>query len=128
MTVPDHSIQSLDPMPNELAQQLRQLRALRDKSLREVEKETGISNAYLSQLERGKSENPSPHKLHKLADYYDVPYNTLMRAAGYIEESDQEKTPSAVESALMSLDLDDDEMELVVDFVNNVLRKRKGDG
>lgn len=114
-------------MPNDLGKQLRQLRALQDKSLRQIEQETGISNAYLSQLERGKAENPSPHKLHKLADYYDVPYNTLMRAAGYIEESDQEKTPSAIESALMSLDLDEDEMELVVEFVNSVLRKRKGD-
>ena len=42
--------------------------------LRDVEKASDkeISNAYLSQLETGKIEKPSPHVLHALAEVYRV--------------------------------------------------------
>lgn len=53
------------------------------KSLRTVERETGISNAYLSQLETGKIKTPAPQNLHALADAYTVSYETLMDLAGY---------------------------------------------
>ena len=52
-------------------------------SLRAVEKETGISNAYLSQLEHGKIRAPAPQNLYKLAELYRVPYELLMELAGY---------------------------------------------
>ena len=52
-------------------------------TLRAVEKETGISNAYLSQLEHGKIQTPAPQNLHKLAALYRVPYEILMELAGY---------------------------------------------
>ena len=64
------------------------------KSLRAVEVATGISNAYLSQLERGEAAKPSPDKLHALAKFYEVPYTDLMRAAGYLQT-----TASALEMA-----------------------------
>lgn len=52
-------------------------------TLRAVEKQTGISNAYLSQLEHGKIQTPAPPYLHKLATLYRVPYARLMELAGY---------------------------------------------
>jgi transcriptional regulator with XRE-family HTH domain len=52
-------------------------------SLRDVERETGVSNAYLSQLENEKIRAPSPNVLHKLAGIYEVPYAVLMIQAGY---------------------------------------------
>ena len=52
-------------------------------TLRAVEEETGISNAYLSQLEHGKIKTPAPQNLHKLAELYQVPYELLMELAGY---------------------------------------------
>ena len=45
-----------------LAEQLRRIREVKNVSLREVEKATGISNAYLSQIESGNATNPSPHR------------------------------------------------------------------
>lgn len=60
-------------------------RELRKLSLREVEDATGISNAYLSQLENDKVKKPSPHFLHKLAALYDIAYEMLMESAGYIK-------------------------------------------
>jgi transcriptional regulator with XRE-family HTH domain len=67
-----------------LGEYLRNLRVARKMSLREVEDASGVSNAYLSQLEQGKITKPSPHFLHKLAGCYVVSYETLMTKAGYI--------------------------------------------
>ncbi len=71
-----------------LGEYLRNLRTARKLSLRDVEEVSGVSNAYLSQLEQGKITKPSPHFLHKLAGCYAVPYETLMEKAGYITKED----------------------------------------
>lgn len=52
-------------------------------TLRAVEEGTGISNAYLSQLEHGRIKTPAPQNLYKLAEMYRVPYELLMELAGY---------------------------------------------
>lgn len=52
-------------------------------SLREVEGKTGISNAYLSQLENGRISEPSPTVLHKLSALYGISYETVLDKAGY---------------------------------------------
>jgi transcriptional regulator with XRE-family HTH domain len=99
---------------------LTDIRALRGKSLREVEKATGISNAYLSQLERGDAQRPAPDKLQSLATYYEVPYEDLMRAAGYLQNSRKPAAPdqtSAVHAALMSASLTPAEEDAVVKYI-----------
>jgi transcriptional regulator with XRE-family HTH domain len=68
---------------NVLGQFLRSAREQRGLSLRSVEEETGVSNAYLSQLEHGRIRQPSPVILHKLAELYGVSYTDAMRLAGY---------------------------------------------
>lgn len=52
-------------------------------TLRSVQSQVGVSNAYISQLETGKVNEPSPHVLYKLSRLYKVPYWTLMKDAGY---------------------------------------------
>ncbi|HEX8178636.1 MAG TPA: helix-turn-helix transcriptional regulator [Pyrinomonadaceae bacterium] len=52
-------------------------------TLRAVERETDISNAYLSQLESDKIQQPSPLKLHKLCELYAVSYPAALELAGY---------------------------------------------
>jgi transcriptional regulator with XRE-family HTH domain len=66
------------------------LRVAKGLSLRQVEETTdkALSNAYLSQLEKGKIQKPSPHVLHSLAAAYAVPYETLMEKAGYLLPSE----------------------------------------
>jgi HTH-type transcriptional regulator, competence development regulator len=115
---------------SELGTLLRQLRELGGKSLRDVEEDTGkeISNAYLSQLERGVAENPSPHLLHKLADYYEVPYETLMVAAGYVESQapgQPSVRPSSLEVLLKSAKLTPPEEEEVKKFVRFLRSDKK---
>jgi transcriptional regulator with XRE-family HTH domain len=69
---------------------LSDLRRAKGLSLRDVEGATGkaVSNAYLSQLENGKIQKPSPNVLHSLSGVYAVPYETLMEKAGYLLPSE----------------------------------------
>jgi transcriptional regulator with XRE-family HTH domain len=62
---------------------LKKTRKQRSLTLRAVQKETGISNAYLSQLENNKIANPSPNILNQLAKLYETSYDNLMSLAGY---------------------------------------------
>lgn len=72
---------------------LRELRGT--KSLREMEKITGISHTYLSTLEKGydprsgKERKPTPETLKKLSETLEVPYWELMQKAGYIKSVGQ---------------------------------------
>jgi HTH-type transcriptional regulator, competence development regulator len=66
-----------------LGKSLTSARERKGLSLREAERGTGISNAYLSQIENGKISSPSPNVLHKLAAFYGLSYAALMQEAGY---------------------------------------------
>ena len=70
---------------------LADLHTAKGLSLREVEEATGqaVSNAYLSQLENGRIQKPSPNVLHSLAGVYAVPYEALMEKAGYLLRSEE---------------------------------------
>lgn len=74
----------------ELGQFLKEVRASRGLTLRDVERVTDgkISNAYLSQLENGGIEKPSAIMLHRLSAAYAVDYHELMEKAGFITESE----------------------------------------
>jgi transcriptional regulator with XRE-family HTH domain len=52
-------------------------------SLRKVEAAIAISNAYLSQLENNRVQQPSPAVLQKLSKLYGIPYVECLRMAGY---------------------------------------------
>lgn len=68
---------------NELGTFLRSARERKGLSLRGVEKQTGVSNAYLSQIESGKINQPSPNILYKLSEIYQVSYDELLKLAGH---------------------------------------------
>jgi transcriptional regulator with XRE-family HTH domain len=89
----------MDNETPKLGAYLRSARDLRKLSLRAVERATGISNAYLSQIESGKIREPSPTVLHKLAELYNVLYADLMVLAGY-PESGPTQTEKTADSRL----------------------------
>ena len=66
---------------------LKEARELVPFTLRQVEEATGISNAYLSQLENDKIKKPSANILYKLASVYKIELNMLLSASGIIEKS-----------------------------------------
>ena len=61
---------------------LRELRG--DMSLREVHRLTGISDPYLSQIEKGQR-TPGPRILRRLAALYAVDVHDLLRRAGHLD-------------------------------------------
>src|SRR5690242_8808928 len=111
--------------PNSFGDGLRTARELRKLSLREVEDATGISNAYLSQLENDKVKKPSPHFLHKLAALYDIQYELLMESAGYVHRKKVEGPKTLAGAALFSQEeLSAEEEEKLADYLA-YLRSRK---
>jgi len=84
-----------------LGKGLRQVREARKLSLRDVEDATGISNAYLSQLENDKVQKPSPHFLHKLAKLYEIEFEFLMEAAGYVKARTNQDAPKTLIAAAL---------------------------
>lgn len=69
---------------------MRQLRKSRGLTLKQVETQAKVSNAYISQIERGLRKPPHPDILKRLAKTYDVPHRELLVAAGYLEEDSAE--------------------------------------
>jgi len=94
--------------------------------LREVEDATGISNAYLSQLENNKIKKPSPHFLHKLAALYDIGYEVLMESVGYVQRKNVEGPKTLAGAALFSQSkLTPEEEEQLAEYLVFLRRKQK---
>ncbi|MFD1328849.1 helix-turn-helix domain-containing protein [Mycoplana ramosa] len=72
-----------------LGQYLASIRTDRKMTLRGVEEATNkqVSNAYLSQIENGKIQKPSPNILHALAELYAIDFEKLMEMAGFLTSS-----------------------------------------
>ncbi|MEW6536421.1 MAG: helix-turn-helix domain-containing protein [Candidatus Auribacterota bacterium] len=73
----------------ELSEYLKKLRG--NLSIRNLSEKTGISNAYLSQLESGKRDSPHPEILKKLARFYGIPVIEILKHAGYLDDEMDEK-------------------------------------
>jgi len=69
---------------------MRRLRKTKGLTLKQVEGQAKVSNAYISQIERGLRRPPHPDILRRLAKTYDVPQRELLVAAGYLEEDSAE--------------------------------------
>ena len=123
-------------MSNRLGTELRRLRLKKGVSLRKVQAETGVSNPYLSQLERGIATNPAPTKLQALADYYESSYLDLLGHAGYLPSGVAESPPSLIASSEnlaigdspLSVNfggLTDDEEDLVLQYIEFLKSTRR---
>lgn len=114
----------------QLGPYLRGLREVQRLKLRQVEEASGISNAYLSQLETGKIARPSPHILHKLASVYNVAYEVIMEKAGYLsrraEPGDEGKLaiPGSRIPAVALQDLTADEEDAVLEYIQFLRHRR----
>lgn len=114
---------------NELGTFLAQARKRLSLSLRAVEAETDVSNAYLSQLETGKIKTPSPTVLHTLARRYEVGYDHLMKLAGYpVPGKDTYESVSTQNDLAARLGrVSPEEEEALIEFLS-LIRKRTGGG
>ena len=108
-----------------LGSTLKELREIHRFTLRQVEEATGISNAYLSQLENDKIAKPSANVLYKLSNIYNVELDTLLAAAGIIEKkSSSNKLLNAVALSSDS-SLTKEEEEALLDYLRFIRQKQK---
>jgi HTH-type transcriptional regulator, competence development regulator len=108
-----------------LGQTLKDSRDLMSLTLRQVEEATGISNAYLSQLENDKIKKPSANILYKLASIYNIELNNLLVAAGIIRESEGAKNKLFNNAALSAEQLTEEEERALMTYLK-VLRQQNG--
>jgi transcriptional regulator with XRE-family HTH domain len=78
---------------------IRAQRELTKRSMRQVAQAAEISNAYLSQIERG-IYKPSADVLRSIADALDISRDTLMRQAGLLDPESQTGSTPDVEEAI----------------------------
>lgn len=104
---------------------LKQARELSELALRSVEQKTGISNAYISQLENDKIKKPSADILHKLATMYKLDFNYLLQVSGLVEKSTS-KNVSLGNFVFSKENLSKDEEEELVQYLK-FIRKRNQD-
>ena len=94
-------------------------------TLRSVEAKTGISNAYLSQLENDKIKEPSPLVLHKLSQLYRISYAATLQAAGYPLPGRSATPESALAARIGPTSREED--DALVEYLT-FLRSRRGKG
>lgn len=109
-------------MSKELGKELKKIRESKGFSLRDIEKksEHTISSSYLSQVETGKIQQPSPRFLHRISKTYDVDYEKLMETSGYLE---RKKKPEIAASFKIE-DLTENEIDQVKHYIE-FLRSRR---
>ena len=123
-------------MAKRLGVELSRMRLKKGVSLRAVQAATNISNAYISQLERGVATNPTPAKLKSLADYFGVPYLDLLGYAGYLPSGVAENPLTLIASSENQImqdsplpvslgDLSDDEKDLVFQYIEFLKSRRR---
>lgn len=112
--------------PDRLGPFLAATRKARGLSLREVEAATGVSNAYVSQLETGKIREPSPVNLHKLGELYGLSYSLLLELAGYPVPGRDSPPADSTLAARLGPVTSEEEDELA-DYLR-FLRAKKGRG
>lgn len=120
------------PVTLSLGQYLASIRADRQMTLRQVEEATDrlVSNAYLSQIENNKIQQPSPNVLHALAEIYSLDYADLMERAGHIIPTgtrSQDQRHGRV-ATFANHHLTSEEEAQLIEYLNFIRsRKRPGD-
>lgn len=114
---------------NSIGTTLKEARKNLSFTLRQVEEMTGISNAYLSQLENDKIKSPSVNILSKLSSIYRVSLKQLLISANVIEkekdDKEEENLNFAQRVAFRAEGLTDDERKEVLRYLEYIKTHRK---
>ncbi|MCL4354397.1 helix-turn-helix domain-containing protein [Patescibacteria group bacterium] len=93
---------------------------------RELEEQSALSRGYLSQLEAGRYNNPSPYKLKALALVYNIPYKLLLNKVGYWDETSKKVKEDASFTLMLKevQDMTPKERESVLNYIEFVKSRR----
>lgn len=108
----------------EFGEYLKGLRKGKKLTIRQLDLYSGVSNSYISQMERGERGIPSPDILRKLSKPLGVEYVTLMERAGHIErETINDQARNDVLEEYNRLPQED--RQFVDDVIKMLFEKRK---
>ena len=107
-----------------LGQVIRTQRQLSKLSLRDLAALTDVSNAYLSQIERGMHE-PSVRVLRSIAEALDIPADSLLRDAGLLEDEEPSESASAEAAIRADRDLTDAQKEALLAVYRSYRRENE---
>lgn len=101
---------------------IRAQRQLADLSLRQLAAMTNVSNAYLSQIERGLHQ-PSVKVLRSIATALNLSGETLLAQAGLINPEPRPDVPADAEAAIVAdPGLSDQEKQILIDLYRQFRR------
>lgn len=98
---------------------LRRARQRRGWSIREVERRTGLSNTWLSQVERGIIQKPDPTALWRLASILGLDFTLLLEwSTG--NDTEGASSPVAAAALRVFLALPDEDKVRALDFIQQL--------
>ena len=117
--------------PEEFGAYLKTVREAVGLTLRDVEDKTGrtVKNGYLSQIEKGLINRPSPGILYELAQVYGLSYRELLLRIGHrVPEEDVASDRRALaDLPLQALaDLDEDDRKTLLEYAAFLRQRKKG--
>jgi len=117
--------------PAEFGAYLRDLRDAAGLTLRDVEEQTGgvVKNGYLSQIEKGTINKPSPGILFELAQVFGVPYRVFLIYAGH-RVPEEQVNPDQRAIADLPLrafaELDAEDRQALIEYAAFLRQRKKG--
>jgi transcriptional regulator with XRE-family HTH domain len=117
--------------PAEFGAYLKDLRDAAGFTLRDVEEQTGgvVKNGYLSQIEKGLINKPSPGILFELAEVLGVSYRILLIYAGH-RVPEEQVTPDQRAIADLPLrafaELDAEDRQALIEYAAFLRQRKKG--
>lgn len=110
-----------DSKQPDLGDFIRQQRERANLSLRRLAENAGISNPYLSQIERG-IRKPSAEILKRLSRALEISANSMYSKAGLIDE--EFESPSVYEAIDADGVLNSEEKKVLLDLYRNMIRAK----
>jgi transcriptional regulator with XRE-family HTH domain len=118
--------ETVAPRRPTLQETVKAARLKRRWSLRQAERETGIHNAHLAQIESGAIAKPDHNVLFALATTYSLDFERLLRLAGHIGRSAAplRRSPYGAVAWKALTELDQSEQREVVRFIADLQKRR----
>ncbi|SRR6266498_5051530 len=117
--------------PKAFGAYLRAVREAAGLTLRQVEEQTDrvIKNAYLSQIESGAINRPSPAILYELAQVYGISYRELLVRAGHrVPDGDVKPDRRALAGLPLRAfaELDDQDRQALIEYAAFLRQRKRG--
>ena len=106
-----------------LGEILRRARLHKGYTLRDVQERTGILNAHLSQIEKGRIRRPDSTLVWRLAELYSLDFGLLAGWVGYTPSQSAGDTDLGTAISMLQ-ELDERDLPEAMRFIDQLLRER----